>query len=142
MTEPWHYQVRVYLSDALAALAITDPTDPALAPLTQILQRHHATMKSQYQAFAEYLAEAERDGPERFPLYRWTKATLDDPAKRAKHAKAFALRIDDQEVYSAALADALATDLQPLVAAGHIERLSKQDTNPANNIPVPAEYRA
>ena len=88
------------------------------------------------------MAEAEKAGPETFPLYKWTKATLDDPAMRAKHIKAFALRIDGQEVYGKTAADALEADLQPLVGGDVVTRMSKHDTNPANNLPIPPEYRS
>jgi hypothetical protein len=141
MTETWAYQIRVYLSDALAEAARHDAADPALAPLTAVLRRHDATLACQLDAFAAYVAEAEAEGVEKHPLYKWTKATIDDPEKRARHARAFAVRIGGHEVYARALAEALEADLAPLVDGEAITRLSKQDTNPANNLPVPAEYR-
>lgn len=142
MGEQWQCQLRVYLSDALAEVARRDQDDPALRPLTDVLNRHRATLVSQLDAFESYVAEAERDGPENAPLYKWTKATLDDPAKRAKHAKAFALRISGDEVYAKAAADALEADLQPLVGGELVTRMTRHDTNPANNLQVPAEYRS
>ena len=39
------------------------------------------------------------------------------------------------------LADALEADLQPLLGSQVITRLSKHDTNPANNPQAPAQYR-
>ena len=56
--------------------------------------------------------------------------------------KAFALYIDGSEVYPAAATDALETALRSLVGDGIVECLSRHDTNPANNLPVPPEYRA
>jgi hypothetical protein len=136
------YQLRVYLNDALAEVARIDRANPVLRPLTGVLDRHRATLVSQFDAFADYVAEAEKQGPETFPLYQWTKATLEDPAKRAKHIKAFAIRIDGAEVYSQAAADALEADLKPLAGGAVVERMSRHDTNPANAIPVPPEYRS
>jgi len=141
MTPEWAYQIRVYLSDALAEAARRDAADPALASLMKVLRRHDATLVCQLDAFEAYVAEAEREGVEKHPLYKWTKATLDDPEKRAKHARAFAVRLGGAEVYARALADALEADLVPLVDGEAITRISKQDNNPANNIPVAAEYR-
>lgn len=137
MTEDWHHQLRLYLPEELAAAGAGSP---ALRPLAAILAAHDATMVSQLAAFEAYVAEAERAGPEAFPLYRWTRATLEDPAKRRKHGQAFALRIGGQEVYGKAAADALEAALQPLVGTV-VERLSRHDTNPANNLPIPAEHR-
>ena len=75
------------------------------------------------------------------PAYAWTKATIEDPAKKAKHLKSFTLYVNEREVYAKAEADALAADLQPLVGGKLIERLSKHDTNPANNPQPPERYR-
>jgi hypothetical protein len=53
---------------------------PALGQLPEILQKHGASTKSQFDAFAEYV-EAERNGTDEYPLYEWTKATIADPGK-------------------------------------------------------------
>ena len=140
MSEQWQYQLRVYLADDLAAVARSDRNNPALRPLTEILDKHHATLVSQFDAFQNYLAEAEKQGPENFPLYKWTKATIEDAAKRAKHMKSFAVRVSEKEVYPKAVADGLEIDLQPLVGGGLVMRMSRHDTNPANNLRIPSEY--
>jgi hypothetical protein len=141
MSEEWQYQVRIDLADEPAAVARRDPNDPALAPLSDILARHRATMKSQYDAFAGYVAEAEREGIEGYPLYHWTKATIENPAKKAKYQKSFTLYVAGDEVYAKDRADALEADLQPLVGGSMVTRLAKHDTNPANNPQPPARYR-
>jgi hypothetical protein len=140
MSRTWLYQVRIYLPDTLAEVARRDAAAAELGMLPGILRAHDARMVSQLDAFEAYVAEAEAKGIERFPLYRWTRATLDDPEKRRKHLKAFALRVGGQEVYAASIADALEADLRAL-PGGVVERLSRHDTNPANNLPVPADYR-
>ena len=142
MGDEWQHQLRVYLTDELADAARTDRGSPALRPLTDVLDKHDATLVSQLDAFEDYVAEAEKDGPEKFPLYKWTKATVDEPEKRLKHKKAFALRVSGQEVYAKEAADALEAALRPLVDGGVVERMSRHDTNPANNLAVPAEYRS
>ncbi len=142
MSEQWQYQLRVYLSDELAEVARSDHNNSALEPLTDILNKHHAALVSQFDAFENYVAQAEKEGPENFPLYKWTKATVDDPVKRAKHIKTFALHVSGNEVYAKEAADALEADLQPLVGGELITRVSKHDTNPANNLQVPADYRS
>ena len=141
MSKQWEYQVRIYLDDELAKAARRDLDDPAMRPLSDILIKHRATMKSQFDAFADYVAEAEKQGTEQYPLYAWTKATIENPEKKAKYLKAFTLYVDGDEVYDKRLADALEADLQPLVDRKLITRLSKHDTNPANNPQMPAEYR-
>ena len=142
MSEPWQYQIRIYLDDALAEVARQDdPDNPTIKQLADVLTRHRATMKCQFDAFADYVAEAEKRGPENYPLYQWTKATIANPEKKAKYLKSFTLYIDGAEVYAKGLADALERDLQPLVDGKRITRLSRHDTNPANNPQPPARHR-
>jgi hypothetical protein len=140
MSDQWQYQIRIYLSDQFAEVAQRDPDNPAIKPLTDILAKHHAAMKSQFDAFADYVAEAEKNGPKDYPLYAWTKATIENPPKKEKYTKSFTLYANGQEVYAKELADALEKDLQPLVGGALITRLSKHDTNPANNPQPPARY--
>lgn len=141
MSEPWQYQLRIDLADAAAEIARRDPNDPALEPLPDILRKHRATLKSQYDAFADYVAEAERQGPRNYPLYAWTKATIENPAKQAKYQKSFTLYVEGQEVYAKESADALEQDLQPMVGGALVTRLARHDTNPGNNPQPPARYR-
>ena len=141
MSDQWQYQVRIYLDDAFAEAARGTPEDPALKPLADILRRHNAVLRCQFDAFAGYVAEAEERGTENYPLYEWTKATIEDPAKKTKYTKSFTLYVDGDEVYAKEKADALEADLGVLVGGGLVTRMSKHDTNPANNPQPPARYR-
>jgi hypothetical protein len=145
MTSAWQYQVRFDLADPERSAALRHHrTDATLAPLTAILAKHRATAKCQYDAFAEYVATAEAEGIEKFPLYAWTKATIEDPAKQAKYTASFTLYVEGREVYENESADALEAELRPLAASGLISRLIKYDTNPANSPqpPKPASKQA
>lgn len=137
----WRYQVRIDLEDGAAEAARRDQRDPSLGPLPAILERHRAVAKCQYDAFAEFVAGAERAGEQDSSLYRWTKATIEDPAKQAKFLKSFTLYVEGAEVYAKERADALEAELRPLVGGGLVTRLNKYDTNPANNPQAPAQYR-
>ena len=141
MIDQWEYQIRIYLSDEFAEVARRDPDDPAIKLLADVLSEHHATMKCQFDAFAGYVAEAEKQGAENYPLYEWTKATIEDPAKKAKYTKSFTLYVDGSEVYARQKADALELDIQPLVGGKLVTGMSKHDTNPANSPQPPARYR-
>lgn len=141
MNEAWQYQIRIYLDDSLARIARGDLDNEALKPLASVLTKHDARLKCQYDAFMDYVIEAEKEGIEQYPLYRWTKATVDDPAKKAKYLESFTLYVGGAEVYAKEAADALEADLQPLVDGTLIKRLSKHDTNPAKNPQMPAQYQ-
>jgi hypothetical protein len=141
MSQQWQYQIRIDLGEELAEAARRDAHNPAIGPLAELLARHRATMKCQFDAFAEYVNEAEKRGTADYPLYAWTKATLENPEKKAKYLKSFTLFVDGEAVYAKPLADALEAELKPLVAGKVIRRLSRYDTNPANNPQVPPEYR-
>jgi hypothetical protein len=134
VTSQWQYQVRFDVNDSATAESIRRKLpDPALAPLFDILAEHRVTLKCQFDAFSEYVAAAEEHGVENYPLYQWTKAAIENPAKREKYLKSFTLYVDDREVYAKEIADALEADLQPLATGRLITRISKYDTNPANN---------
>lgn len=141
MADQWKYQIRLYMDEEHAGVARRNPDDSSLKPLSDILSKHDATMKCQFDAFAGYVAEAESSGVENYPLYEWTKATIGDPAKKEKYTKSFTLYVGGDEVYAKEKADALETDLRPLVGGELVTRMSKQDTNPANNPQPPARYR-
>jgi hypothetical protein len=112
MSETWQYQIRIYLADHFAKMARHDPD-----------------------------TEAEDRGTQDYPLYRWTKATVEDPAKKAKYLESFTVYVGGAEVYAKEAADALEADLVPLLGGALITRMSKHDTNPARNPQAPAQYR-
>ena len=135
MTVAWQHQLRLHLPEEMAEAGFEAP---ALRPLAAVLAAQDAAPVSQLAAFEAYLAEVTDEAD---PLARWTRAALADPAKRRKHAAAFALRIGGREVYAKAEADALEAALLPLLE-GLPVRLSRHDTNPATNLPIPPEHRA
>jgi len=141
MSEPLLYQIRINLDDALAQAARRDPGDPAFKPIADILERHNAAAICQFDAFANYVAKAEQDGIDEYPLYAWTKATIEDPVKEAKYLKSFTLYVGGDEVYAKEKAEALEVELQPLVDGKLVARMTKHDTNPANSPQMPERYR-
>jgi hypothetical protein len=139
MTGQWQYQVRFDVNDSAVAESIRRKApDIVLAQLFEILASHRALAKCQFDAFAEYVAAAEEHGVESYPLYEWTKATIENPSKKEKYLKSFTVYVDGREVYDREIADAVEADLQLLASSGLIGRISKYDTNPANN-PQPPE---
>src|SRR6266480_7772294 len=135
MTDDLKFQLRLTLSDEYAHVARNDPEEPSISRLTDILNRHDAVMKCQFDAFAGYVSEAEASDIENFPLYEWTKKTIDDPAKKAKYTKSFALYVGGKEVYEKDKADALEAELEPLVGGPVVAKIFKYDTDPAHNPP-------
>ncbi len=138
----WQYQLRINLADEVAEAARAGDSHPGLGPLRDILARHNAVLQCQFDAFAGYCAEAERYGVDRYPLYAWTRATIDDPVKKAKYLRSFTLYVDGNEVYGSAKADALEADLKPLAGGAVVTSMAKHDTNPANNPQPPKRYRS
>ena len=146
MSGQWDFQVRIGLDDERAALLRDGTPSPEIADLQAILKRHNALAKCQFDAFAEYVAEAEAGaggeacGLDAYPLHAWTKATIEDPDKKAKYLKSFTLYVEGAEVYPGDIADPLEADLVPLQQRGDITALKKYDTNPDNN-PQPPKDR-
>src|ERR1700745_4181501 len=108
MTSQWQYQVRFDVADSAHADSLRQKRrDPSVAALFDMFAAHRAAPKCQFDAFAEYVATAERRGVENYPLYEWTRATIENPAKKERYLKSFTLYVDDQEVYAKDIADAL-----------------------------------
>ncbi len=133
MSNEWKYQLRLTLEPEMAKIARSTPDDAALDPLPTLLKRYNAELKCQHDAFAGYVAEAEANNVEDYPLYAWTKATIEDPAKEAKYIRSFTIYVGGEEVYNKPAADALEAALIPLVGEGIVSVLNVHDTNPANN---------
>jgi hypothetical protein len=133
MSDDLKFQLRLTLNDGFAQAARADPRNPSLAPLTDILNRHDAVMKCQFDAFADYVHQAQAGGTEKYPLYEWTKQTIEDPAKQAKYTKSFTLYVGDEEVYEKSKADALESALKPLVGGPVVAQMFRYDTDPAHN---------
>ena len=79
MSHDLKFQLRLTLRDDYAPVARNHPADPSISSLTNILNRHRAVLRSQFDAFAGYVQEAERNGVADYPLYGWTKKTIEDP---------------------------------------------------------------
>ena len=133
MSDDLKFQLRLTLNDEFAQVARSDPGNPLISALADILSRHDAVMKCQFDAFADYVSEAEVSGVKNFPLYEWTKKTIEDPAKQSKYTKSFALYVGGEEVYAKDKADALEAELKPLVGGPIIAQMYKYDTDPAHN---------
>ena len=133
MSDDLKFQLRLTLNDEFAQVARSDPGNPLISALADILSRHDAVMKCQFDAFADYVSEAEVNGIKNFPLYEWTKKTIEDPAKQSKYTKSFALYVGGKEVYEKDEADALEADLKPLVGGPIVAQMFRYDTDPAHN---------
>ena len=136
------HQIRLTLTDEMAAAVRRAPDGPGFEALAHVLRRHGAVAVNTLDGFEHYVAAAEAEGTEGYPLYRWTRAVVADPEKRAKYATRFALHVRGAEVYPKAEADALEADLLPLVGGGIVSAFARHDTDPANNPQMPAEYQA
>lgn len=141
MTDDLKFQLRLTMSDQFAKVARNHPEDPSISALTEVLHRHDAILKCQHDAFADYVNEAEAKGVEKYPLYEWTKQTVDDPVKQAKYIKSFTLYVGGDEVYAKDKADALEAELKPLVGGPIVAQMFRYDTNPANSPQPPQRAR-
>jgi hypothetical protein len=103
------------------------------------LSRHHAILECQFDAFAGYVREAESKNVADYPLYDWTKKTIEDPAKKTKYLSSFTIYVDGEEVYGRDKADALEAELKPLVGGPIVAKIFKYDTDPAHNPQPPRQ---
>ena len=127
------FQLRITVSPEFADALRADPTCASHSVLRDVLRRHDATLKCQFDAFADYVSEAEQRGTENYPLYQWTRETIENPEKKAKYLQSFTVYVNGDEVYGKDVADNMENELLQLVREDGIQRVSRFDTNPANN---------
>lgn len=135
MQDTWQFQVRITVSDERAGAFRADPAAHAYAPLHDVLSQHRAVLTCQFDAFAGYVKEAEEVGTAAYPLYEWTRQTIENSEKKAKYLRSFTVYVEGEQVYSKETADALEAALLSLALdpESGIERVFKYDTNPAHN---------
>tara|TARA_B100001029_G_C14963121_1_gene395690 strand:+ start:614 stop:985 length:372 start_codon:yes stop_codon:yes gene_type:complete len=101
--------------------------------IKSLAKKHGTTLVCTYDAFADYCREAESNSVEDYPLYAWTKQTIENPEKKQKHLKSFAFYRNDDQVYEKALAETIYSELLPLADNGTIDEVKLIDSNPVNN---------
>ena len=140
MNNDWLYQVRVYFSLNFVNLYNSNKSSDLKTKLLQILQKNYADLLSQYDGFMGYVLEAEKNGIDNYPLYQWTKDSLENSGKTEKYRTSYTIYVNNEEVYSKEEADNLEKDLKLIIDKVSILRISKHDTNPANNPQPPSKY--
>lgn len=138
MAETWQFQIRITVTPELADALRSPVSHEQRDALDALLHERNASLKCQYDAFADYVEAAQREGQDRYPLYQWTKDTIENPEKKAKYLKSFTVYVNGDEVYDGETAAWLHERLATLVGKSGIESVSRFDTNPANNPQPPA----
>ena len=129
----WLYQIRIKVSEKLSE-DLRGENDLGLSKeINKIASENNARLVCTFDAFAEYCEEAEREGIEKYELYHWTKSTIDDQEKKAKHLKSFAFYEGDNQVYRKELAYSIHQCLKDLESGNDIVEINMIDSNPANN---------
>ena len=129
----WLYQIRIKVSEKLSE-DLRGENDLGLSKeINKIASENNARLVCTFDAFAEYCEEAEREGVEHYELYHWTKSTIDNPEKKAKHLKSFAFYEGDNQVYRKELAYSIQQRLKDLESVNDIVEINMIDSNPANN---------
>ena len=129
----WLYQIRIKVSNELSE-DLRGANDLELSKqITKIAADNDARLVCTFDAFADYCEEAERVGIEKYELYHWTKSTIDNPEKKAKHLKSFAFYQGNKQVYSKKLACTIEQCLKELESHDDIVEINLIDSNPKNN---------
>lgn len=138
----WEYQIRISLDESYAKNIRSFVSNDKLKKLKVLLKEFDARLVCQFDAFSEYVDEAEKNGVDSYPLYKWTKATIEDENKKKKYLKSFTVYINDKHVYQKDKADDLEKKLMELKTEDkNIINIFKYDTNPENNPQVPDKYK-
>ena len=131
MTE-WMYQIRIVVTSELSADLRALRSSASAKAISKIAADNAMEPVCTFDAFQAYCDEAEKYELHEFPLYHWTKSTVDDPVKKEKHQKSFAFYRDYDQIYSKDVAEALYDDLLVLNSPDILE-VKIIDSNPKNN---------
>ena len=129
----WLYQIRIKVSEKLSEDLRSINNLELSKEINKIASENNSRLVCTFDAFAEYCEEAEREGIEQYELYQWTKSTIDNPEKKAKHLKSFAFYEGDNQVYKKELAYSIQQRLKDLNSGDDIVEINMIDSNPANN---------
>ena len=136
----WQYQVRIRTSERLSQTLRSEDTSSLADRLRAISQSHGMTIVNTFDAFKEYCDEAEGNGIEKYSLYHWTKSTIEDPEKKAKHLKGFAFyKGEADQIYEKELALSLVSSLEEVGISEDLLEIKLIDSNPANNPQPPSK---
>ena len=138
MEEDWLYQIRIKVDESQSMAIRMKKSNKVTKKLNDIASKHGTNIVCTYDAFANYCTEAEKHGVTNYPLYEWTKQTIENPEKKRRHLNSFAFYKGPQQIYEKSLAKALHRDLIDLLKDGAIEDLKMIDSNPANNPQPPS----
>ena len=129
----WLYQVRIRVSERLSESLRSGRHTDLANNLNKISNEHGMSLVCTYDAFKGYCDEAEKNGIEEYALYDWTKATIENPEKKAKHLKSFAFYRGLEQIYEKELALLLEKKLLDLGLSDDLLEVKVIDSNPANN---------
>jgi len=129
----WLYQVRIRVSERLSESLRSGRHIDLANDLDKISNDHGMSLVCTYDAFKGYCDEAEEHGIEEYALYDWTKATIENPEKKAKHLKSFAFYRGFEQIYEKELALSLEEKLLNLGLSEDLLEVKVIDSNPANN---------
>ena len=128
----WLYQIRIKVSENISN-DLRDMCQLNLSKkLKQIAKTHQMALVCTYHAFEAYCVEAEQNGIDGYGLYHWTKATIEDPFKKAKHLKSFAFYLGEDQIYPKELASSVQNQLKE-INDKELQEINLIDSNPANN---------
>ena len=129
----WLYQVRIRVSESLSESLRSGKHSGLAGKLDEISSRHGMSLVCTYDAFKGYCDEAEENGVEEYALYEWTKSTIENSEKKAKHLKSFAFYRGFEQIYEKELALSLEESLQKVGMSEDLLEIKVIDSNPANN---------
>ena len=87
MSDQWLYQIRIRVDEETSSNLRHNKSSSAAKLLNSLAEKHGTQLVCTYDAFVGYCNEAEKNGVEDYPLYNWTKQTIENPEKKEKHLK-------------------------------------------------------
>jgi hypothetical protein len=97
MSDDLKFQLRLTLTDQCAERAKARATGPLPYPIDGHPEAAPSGVEMPVRCFRGLRPRSRSERCTNYPLYQWTKETIEDPAKEAKYAKSFTLCVDGSE---------------------------------------------
>ena len=133
------YQVRFDVIEEIASEVRKKNYKKLNEKLNFILEEVNADLVCQYDAFKNFILECEKENEVNNALYKWTRDTIENKAKKQKYLRSFTVYVEGEQLYEKKIADFLEFEIKKLNEK-KIIKINKYNSDPKNNPQPPKKY--
>ncbi len=133
------YQIRIDVKESLALQIKRKKYSDTVYNLVNYLNKKNSILICQLDAFKGFVNECENNNQVNSPLYKWTKDTINNQAKKEKYKKSFTVYVNNEQLYEKEVAQEILEAIKK-INCSEITNVRLIDSNPKNNPQPPKKY--